>query len=123
VAQIHATRNNSCLLITVTGALTADEIVGTVSTHYPGAGTVPRLWDLRKADLSAISETSLLHVAKTARQNTSADEVVKTAYVTSDFATYALVTRYVVQAFSAKVRAEYRVFGNFEAAKTWVHEA
>jgi len=122
VAHIDVESDGTCLFIKATGVLTPEEIIATLSAHYPRVRGVPRIWNLLNADLSSLTESSLAAIARATAAIDHSDSVVKTAFVTSHFATYALVTRYVLQAFGTKVRAEYRVFGQLDAAKAWIFE-
>jgi len=122
LATINSNIEDSLLIISVTGDLTADDILAVVSEHYQTGLVKDVIWDLTHGTAHSISQYNFeamsraikVALAKGVRQGG------KTAIVGNDIVEYGLMRMYSVLVEITEVHIEYNVFKTLEEAKNWV---
>jgi len=122
LATINSNIEDSLLIISVTGDLTADDILAVVSEHYQTGLVKDVIWDLTHGtthsisqyDFEAMSRAIKVALAKGLRQGG------KTAIVGNDIVEYGLMRMYSVLVEITEVHIEYNVFKTLEEAKNSV---
>ncbi|HVU34582.1 MAG TPA: hypothetical protein VHE61_14200 [Opitutaceae bacterium] len=118
--DIQAVADSVLLTISLSGGLTKEVILGAVREHYPRFQGPLILWDLSRADLSAVTRLDFSEIARTSRELRSGAGYGKTAYVATDRSTYARLCLYMNEAVAMHVPAEYCVFRTIEEARSWL---
>jgi hypothetical protein len=112
----------SVLIITVTGSLSAEEIIAVKKNNYSAGNVAHVIWNLTNSSLSQISKSGFESIA-TATKTTLSDEYrqcCKTAYVASDTHDFGLLRMYSAIAEMVGITIDYNVFKTIDEAKNWI---
>lgn len=108
------------MTIASAGPVSRDGIIEIIRAHYPGFRGHAILWDFSRGDVSQLTKEDLELIAVTARSALPTGITRKTAYVVSDMRAFAMACKYLNEAVSARVPAEYAVFTSEPNARKWL---
>lgn len=113
---------NSLLIVTVTGNITAKELIAVVLEHYPTGNVKDVIWDLTNGSLQSISKGGFKAIAQTSKMAVASGsrQSGKTAFVGSVDSEYKISRIYTVIAEVTGVPIKYNVFKSIEEAKYWI---
>jgi len=118
---ITSVKADSDLLAFVTaGRMTCEEILEGIRAHYPTFNGRRTLWDFSQADVTKLSQADFSRIAAAASAVLPRAMTRKTAYVVSDQASYVAACKYLNEAISARLPAEYAVFTSLRSARDWL---
>jgi hypothetical protein len=122
MATIDITTEGSLLIATVTGDISADELLVVVLGHYPNNMVKDVIWDLTTGSLKSISQDGFSKIAKTTKMVVEGGtrRGGKTVFVGSADREYALSRIYKVIAEVTGVPVKYNVFKTIEEARNWL---
>lgn len=122
MATIDITTEGSLLIATVTGNITADELLAVVLEYYPNNIVKDVIWDLTNGSLESISQDGFSEIAKTTKMAVEGGtrQGGKTVFVGSVEREYALSRIYKVIAEVTGVPIKYNVFKTVEEARNWL---
>ncbi|HEV8073534.1 MAG TPA: hypothetical protein VGP21_05315 [Opitutaceae bacterium] len=122
MSNIHVSFDGRIMTISSDGICSADDMVQSINEYYPSSGDRFILWDLMRADLSSLTEEGFGRIALAARKTLPPREGRKTAIAVANRSGYLIMSKYINEAVSARLPAEYSVFTNFDAAKQWLEK-
>jgi len=122
MATIDITTEGSLLIASVTGNITADELIAVVLEHYPNNIVKDVIWDLTNGSLKSISQDGFGAIAKTVKMSVAGGSRRgrKTVFVGGVEREYALSRIYKVIAEVTGVPIKYNVFKTIEEARNWL---
>jgi hypothetical protein len=120
MSNMHVSFDERIMTIASDGICTADDMVQSINEYYPSSGDRFILWDLMRADLSSLTEEGFARIALAALKTLPPRESRKTAIAVANRSGYITMSKYINEAVSARLPAEYSVFTNFGAAKQWL---
>lgn len=104
----------------VEGLVNGQDIGQALRENYRAIEGRACLWDMRKADFSAISQTEFRAVSTVAREVTQVKRAWKVAYVVADATAYLIMCKYMMHTADTRVPMEYSVFQDMDAAREWL---
>lgn len=107
-------------IVTVSGAITADDLQDWGIKYYEGQITSLILWDVTKADLSAIRGDELRGIAGNISPISEVRRGGKTAFVYDKSLEYGIGRMFEAYSEIANMPFEVRAFRNFDEAKQWL---
>ena len=122
MSNIHVSFDGRIMTIASDGICSADDMVQSINEYYPSSGDRFILWDLTRADISSLTEEGFARIALAALKTLPPREGRKTAIAVANRSGYLIMSKYINQAVSARLPAEYSVFTNFNAAKQWLEK-
>jgi hypothetical protein len=124
MATIDITTSESLLILSVTGKLSADEVIAIVREYYPNGIVKNVIWDLTSGSLLSISNEGFRAIAKAAKESVEGGfrQGGKTAYVGLADVEFGLLRMYSAIAEMANVPVQYHVFKTMEGARNWIDE-
>jgi len=122
MATIDITIEGSLLIATVTGNVTANELIAVVLEYYPNDMVKDVIWDLTNGSMKAISKDGFSEIAKTTKMVVAggARRSGKTVFVGGVDREYVLSSIYKVIAEVTGVPITYKVFMTLEEARNWL---
>lgn len=122
MAIIDITYKGTLLVVSVTGNISADEIVAVVTEHYPNGIVKDAIWDLTNGSLQSISRSGFQKIAKASFASVAggARQGGKTAYVGSADVEFGLLRMYSAFAEMTGTHIKYNVFKSIEDAESWI---
>jgi len=122
MATIDITIEGSLLIATVTGNITANELIAVVLEYYPNDMVKDVIWDLTNGSMKAISKDGFSEIAKTTKMVVAggARRSGKTVFVGGVDREYVLSSIYKVIAEVTGVPVKYKVFMTLEEARNWL---
>jgi len=122
MATIDITIEGSLLIATVTGNITANELIAVVLEYYPNDMVKDVIWDLTNGSMKAISKDGFSEIAKTTKMVVAggARRSGKTVFVGGVDREYVLSSIYKVIAEVTGVPIKYKVFMTLEEARNWL---
>ena len=122
MATIEITTEGSLLIASVTGNITADELIAVVLEYYPTVTIKDVIWDLTKGSLKSISPEGFKAIAQITKLVVAGGSRRggKTAFVGSVDCEYALSRMYKVIAEVTGVPIKYNVFKTIYEARNWL---
>jgi uncharacterized protein YaaQ len=122
MATIDITVEGSLLIATVTGDITANELIEVVLEYYPNDMVKDVIWDLTHGSMKAISKDGFSEIAKTTKMVVAggARRSGKTFFVGGVDREYVLSSMYKVIAEVTGVPIKYKVFMTIEEASNWL---
>jgi len=122
MATIDITTEGSLLIATVTGNITANELIAVVLEYYPNDMVKDVIWDLTNGSMKAISKDGFSEIAKTTKMVVAggARRSGKTVFVGGVDREYVLSSIYKVIAEVTGVPIKYNVFMTLEEARNWL---
>jgi hypothetical protein len=122
MATIDITTEGSLLIATVTGNITANELIAVVLEYYPNDMVKDVIWDLTNGSMKAISKDGFSEIAKTTKMVVAdgARSSGKTVFVGGVDREYVLSSIYKVIAEVTGVPIKYNVFMTLEEARNWL---
>jgi hypothetical protein len=122
MATVDIKIEGSLLIVTVTGNITANELIAVVLGYYPNNIVKDVIWDLSHGSLKSISQDGFGEIAKTAKMAVEGGsrQGRKTVFVGSDDRECALFRLYNVIAEVTGVPIKYNVFKTVEDAISWL---
>jgi hypothetical protein len=120
MSNMHVSFDGRIMTIASDGICSADDMVQSINEYYPSAGDRFILWDLMRADLSSLTEEGFGRIASAALKTLPPRESRRTAIAVANRSGYLVMSKYINEAVSTRVPAEYSVFTNFDAAKQWL---
>ena len=122
MATIDITTEGNLLIATVTGNISAGELIAVVLEYYPNNIVKDVLWDLTNGSLQSISQDGFKTIAKTTKMSMAGGSRRggKTAFVGSTDSEYNLSSFYKVVAEVTGVPVKYNVFKTIEEARSWL---
>ncbi len=118
--QVSVVPENDLTVFTVTGEVTADEIIRTSHDQYLKQQTSLTLWDFTDASSDAIDTGELERIAGEVKDFSENGAKGKIALVRSNDENIGLVKMFTAFAQIVGVPFEYRVFKNNESARAWL---
>jgi len=122
MATIDITIEGSLLVATVTGNITANELIAVVLEYYPNEMVRDVIWDLTNGSMKAISKDGFSEIAKTTKMVVAggARRNGKTVFVGGVDREYVLSSIYKVIAEVTGVPIKYQVFMTLGEARNWI---
>ena len=122
MATIDITIEGSLLIATVTGNITANELIAVVLEYYPNDMVKDVIWDLTNGSMKAISKDGFSEIAKTTKMVVAggARRSGKTVFVGGVDREYVLSSIYKVIAEVTGIPIKYKVFMTLEEARNWL---
>jgi len=122
MAKIDTRIDDTTLILTVVGDLTAEEVIYAIKNIYPASNSKYIIWDLTNASLSQMSRSDFEAIARTAKESVASGlrQPGKTTHVVTSTAEYGLFRMYTSIAEMTGVPVEYSVFRTFEEARQWI---
>jgi uncharacterized protein YaaQ len=122
MATIDITIEDSLLVATVTGNITANELIAVVLEYYPNEMVRDVIWDLTNGSMKAISKDGFSEIAKTTKMVVAggARRNGKTVFVGGVDREYVLSSIYKVIAEVTGVPIKYKVFMTLGEARNWI---
>jgi uncharacterized protein YaaQ len=122
MATIDITIEGSLLVATVTGNITANELIAVVLEYYPNEMVRDVIWDLTNGSMKAISKDGFSEIAKTTKMVVAggARRNGKTVFVGGVDREYVLSSIYKVIAEVTGVPIKYKVFMTLGEARNWI---
>jgi uncharacterized protein YaaQ len=122
MATIDITIEGSLLIATVTGNITANELIAVVLEYYPNAMVKDVIWDMTNGSMKAISKDGFSEIAKTTKMVVTggARRSGRTVFVGGVDREYVLSSIYKVIAEVTGVPIRYKVFMTLEEARNWL---
>jgi hypothetical protein len=120
IINIHI--EGDLLIASVTGSLTAQEVIAVVEEYYSNGIVKHVIWDLTKGSLSTISTRGFKDIANATFKSVSGGvrQGGKTVFVGTNDAEYGLMRMYSVIAEMAGVPIKYTVFRTIEEAQKYL---
>ena len=118
----NITTEGDLLIITVTGKLTAEDVISVINEYYPNGIVQDVIWNLTDGSMSLISKQGFQNIASAALTSLKggARQGGKTVYVGLADVEYGLLRMYSAIAEMAGIPIEYRVFRTLEEARNWL---
>lgn len=125
IASIDIKIEDNLLIASVTGVLTADEVIAVVKEYYPNGIVKDVIWDLTNGSLNAISRSGFESIAKVTRQilENGFRKGGKTVFVGTRAAEFGLMRMYSTIAEMTGIVIDYRVFKTIEEAQNYIVNA
>ncbi len=122
MAAIEIKIIDDLLIATVSGTLTAAEVIEVVNEYYPGGVVRNVIWDLTHGSLHFISHEGFRSIAKAAKEAGASGirRNGKTVYVGSNEIECGLLSMYTAIAEVTGVAAKYEVFTTIREAEDWI---
>jgi len=122
MATIDITIEGSLLIATVTGNITANELIAVVLEYYPNDMVKDVIWDMTNGSMKAISKDGFSEIAKTTKMVVTggARRNGRTVFVGGVDREYVLSSIYKVIAEVTGVPIRYEVFMTLEEARNWL---
>jgi predicted metal-dependent TIM-barrel fold hydrolase len=124
MATINITNEGNLLIATVTGVLTAEEVMAVIKEYYPNRIVKNVIWDLTHCSLISIPKTDLQIIAKVSKESVArgARAGGKTAFVVNSTVDYGLMRMYSSIAEATYVPVEYSMYRTIEEARIWLEQ-
>jgi hypothetical protein len=122
MSNMHISFDERIMTIASDGICSGDDMVQSINEYYPSSDGRFILWDLMRADMSSLTEEDFVRIASAARKALPLRESRKTAIAVANRSNYLIMSKYINEAMSTRVPAEYSVFINFDAAKEWLEK-
>lgn len=121
--SVETTTTDNLLTITVTGNLTAAEILAVANEHYRNGIVKHVIWDLSNGSLTLLNTIAFRRIASATKVISDAGfrKGGKTAYVGDSALEYGLMRMYVAIAESLDVPVKYFVFKTLDEAREWIN--
>lgn len=116
----HEAKEAQILTIAPRGVLLRETIIDLIRQHYPQAAGRSIFWNLTAADISALTQQDFGQIALVARQSIPSGTERKTAYAVTDAKSFLNLQKYIHEALTARVPAEYAAFLSVSAAMEWL---
>lgn len=122
MADIVATVEENLIAFTVTGVITADEVIATAARYYVSN---PRfiVWDLTNASMANMTMHDIKRIAVTLKKYSEKRQNGRTAFVSRQNVDFGLFRMYSSFAEIENVRATFSVFRTLESAHAWLFES
>lgn len=122
MAIITTVIEDDLLTLTVSGNISAIELIGVVDAYYTSGKINDVIWDLTDGSLQSIPIDEFKEIAHAARLATLAGtrKGGKTAFIGNTATEYTMIRFYTVIAELSGVPIEYQVFRTIEDAKCWI---
>ena len=122
MATIDITIEGSLLIATVTGNITANELIAVVLEYYPNDMVKDVIWDMTNGSMKAISKDGFSEIAKTTKMVVTGGvrRSGRTVFVGGVDREYVLSSIYKVIAEVTGVPIRYEVFMTLEEARNWL---
>jgi hypothetical protein len=122
MATIDITTQGSLLIATVTGNITAAELIAVVVEYYPNKIIKDVIWDLTNGSMKTISQEGFKAIAKTTKLAVAdgSRRGGKTVFVGGVDGDYNILRMYKVIAEVTGVPIKYNVFKTIEEARGWL---
>ena len=122
MATIDITNEGSLLIATVTGVLTAEEVMAVIIEYYPNSIVKDVIWDLTHCSLISIPQTDFQIIARVSKESVARGvrEGGKTAFVVNSTVDYGLMRMYSSIAEAADIPVEYSMYRTLEEARSWL---
>jgi hypothetical protein len=105
---------------TLTGAVTAEEIIQRIREYHSGKITMFSIWDLSEASVESYSEEKLRSVLAVGGKYAELRKGGKTALVSSKTFLFGLERMYEMLSEVEGFLVEHRAFRSLEDAKEWI---
>jgi uncharacterized protein YrrD len=121
---IDITTEGSLLIASVTGNITANELIAVVLEYYQNNIVKDVIWDLTNGSLKSISQEGFIAIANAAKMVVAdgSRRGGKTVFIGSADCEYALSRMYKVIAEVTGVPIKYNVFKTIEEARNWIEQ-
>jgi predicted metal-dependent TIM-barrel fold hydrolase len=122
MATIDITTEGSLLIATVSGDLTAEEVMAVIKEYYPNRIVKDVIWDLTHCSLKSLPKTDFQIIARVSKESVArgAREGGKTAFVVNSTVDYALMRMYSSIAEATDVPVKYSMYRTLEEARKWL---
>ena len=122
MATIDMITEGNLLIVTVSGDLTADEVIAVVKEYYPTNQVKDVIWDLTNGTMKSISFAGFHEMAITTKMVVSfgARKNGRTVFVGTTDEDYSVNKMYTVMAEVTGVPISYKVFRTIDEARNWM---
>jgi hypothetical protein len=122
VAKITTVIEDDLLTLTISGNISAIELIGVVDAYYISGDINDVIWDLTDGSLQSIPIDEFEKIANAAKLATlvGTRKGGKTAFIGNTATEYTMIRFYTVIAELSGVPIEYKVFRTLEDAKCWI---
>jgi len=123
MATIDIKIEGSLLIASVTGNLTANEVIAVINKYYPTGTIRDVIWDLTNGTMQSISMEGFAAIAKTSKETSAnrARQRGKTVFVTSNTTEHNMFCKYTALAEVAGAVVEFNVFKTVDGAINWIN--
>ncbi len=115
-------KENQITIFTVSGEFFFDQIVDVVKQFYLSEFTLNIIFDLNKADMSALTAGQMEEIVKGAKEYAHLREGGKTALIMSRDLNYGIARMFETYCEIKGHPIAYNVFKNIDEAMTWIVE-
>ena len=124
MATIDIATEDSLLILTVTGSLTANHMLKIILEYYSNKIAKDIIWDLTNGSMNSISQESFRAIANTAKiaVKDGSRRGCKTVFVGNSDSEQASIRLYTIIAEMTGVPIKYNVFRTIEAARSWISQ-
>jgi hypothetical protein len=122
MAEIDVKSIGNLLIVSVTGKLTADEVISIVDEYYSNGIVKDVIWDLTHGTLHTMSHEGFRSIARATKKSVAsgARKGGKTAYVGDSEIKCGLLNMYTAIAKITGVPIKYDVFNSIEEVRDWI---
>lgn len=119
MAIIDVNLEDTLLIVSVTGDLTANEVIAVINEHYPTGTVKDVIWDLTNGTMLSFSKDDLDAIAHAAKNAVSSGPRLggRTYFVGTSADVHSLFCKYVVIAEILETSCKYQVFKTLEEAR------
>ncbi|GAB4457060.1 MAG: hypothetical protein Kow0031_38060 [Anaerolineae bacterium] len=120
--QVRVEPGSQLTIHTVTGTVTAEDIIAALKQFYTHQPTHRLLWDFREVDLSPLSKQHLMTILTVARSYAHSRPNGKTAIVTSGSLAYGISRMFENYTEIYGHPVDHEVFKSYDDALRWLCE-
>ncbi|MEI6208984.1 MAG: hypothetical protein WCP20_19575 [Desulfuromonadales bacterium] len=122
MATIDIKSVGDLLILSVSGELSAEEVIAVVNEYYPNGIVKDVIWDLTNGSLQKMSQEDFKAIARAAKESVAQGfrQGGNTVYVGNSAVEYSLLSMYTAIAELTGVPITYHVFKTIEEVRTWL---
>ena len=122
MASIDIKTVGNLLIVSVSGELTAEEMITVVNDYYPNEIVKDVIWDISNGSLSSISKEGFMAVASAVKESLAkgSRQGGKTVFVGNSEVECSLLDMYTEMAQLTGVPIKYDVFKSVEEVRNWL---
>ncbi|GEM_PF-1021362 len=122
MATIETNIEGDVLIVSVTGALTAEETIAVIERYYPTGIIKDVIWDLTNGSLLLIDKGGFRRIAEAAKRSVAngSRQNGKTVYIGCADVEFGLLRMYTAIAEMTGVPISYTVYKTIDQAREWL---
>lgn len=125
MAVTETTIEGNLLIVSVTGDITAEEVIAVANTYYCHDHVKDVIWEFSNGSMKAITQDGYRRITKAVLviMNKGYRQGGNTAFVGNSSLEYGLLRMYSSLAELTGIEIKYNVFNTLEEAKDWLNQA